>query len=187
MAGDRGSSADSPVISDAKPADTGGRRTVLKWGLLVVVAAIAAGLDLWTKTLAEQRLVLGEVVEVLSFFSWQRTANSGVAFGLLSDQWWLILVANAVAIVVVLIYVLMERRLLLAAIGGGLIIGGSLGNVIQRVTGDGHVTDFMKFPLWPNFNLADVFIVLGIVIVFLGLVVEAIRVYRAGRKTPASD
>ena len=161
------------------------RRVVYKWGLLVVVAAIGAALDLWTKTLAEERLVLGEVREVLPFFSWQRTANSGVAFGLLHDQGWLILVANGVAILVVLLYVLMDRRWILPAIGGGLIIGGSVGNVFQRVTGDGHVTDFMRFPGWPNFNLADVFIVLGIVVVFLGLLVEAVRTYRAGRKRPA--
>jgi len=165
---------------------TSGRRTVYKWGLLIVVAAIAAALDLWTKALAEERLALGEVVEVLPFFSWQRTSNSGVAFGLLSDQGWLILVANGVAILVVLIYVFMDRRWLLPAWGGGLIIGGSAGNVFQRLTGDGHVTDFMRFPAWPNFNLADVFIVLGIVIVFLGLLVEAVRAYRGGQKKPAA-
>jgi signal peptidase II len=166
---------------------TGGRRTVYKWGLLVVMAVIAAALDLWTKALAEERLALGEIHEVLPFFSWQRTANSGVAFGLLHDRGWLILLANGVAIVVVLVYVLMDRRWLLPAIGGGLIVGGSAGNVFQRVTGDGHVTDFMRFPGWPNFNLADVFIVLGIVIVFLGLLVEAIKVSRSGRKRPAES
>jgi lipoprotein signal peptidase len=87
---------------------------------------------------------------------------------------------------VVLVYVHMERRPVLAGIAGGLIVGGSLGNIIQRLTGDGHVTDFIKFPYWPNFNLPDVFIVLGIAIVFVGLIVEAIRVLRAGNKAPAS-
>ena len=80
----------------------------------------------------------------------------------------------------------MERRAVLAGIAGGVIVGGSLGNVVQRLTGDGHVTDFIKFPYWPNFNMPDVFIVLGIVAVFLGLIVEAVLVLRAGRKTPAS-
>jgi signal peptidase II len=86
----------------------------------------------------------------------------------------------------VLVYVHMERRAVLAGIAGGLIIGGSLGNIIQRVTGDGRVTDFLKFPYWPNFNLPDVFVVLGIAVVFLGLIVEAVRVLRAGHETPAS-
>ena len=66
-------------------------------------------------------------------------------------------------------YVLLERRPILAGVAGGLIIGGSLGNLVQRLSGEGKVTDFMKFPYWPNFNMADVFLVVGIVIVFLGL------------------
>jgi len=162
------------------------RRTILKWSLLVVVTAICTALALWTTYLVEQRLVLGEVRHFLPFLSLQRSANSGVAFGLLNGRMAVILPANAVAIVVVLVYVHMERRAVLAGIAGGLIIGGSLGNIIQRVTGDGHVTDFLKFPYWPNFNLPDVFIVVGIALIFLGLIVEAIRVLRAGNKAPAS-
>ena len=153
----------------------------------MVVAAVCAGLALWTTYLVEQRLVLGEVRQILPFLSLQRSANSGVAFGLLGGRLAVILPANAIAI---------TRgaglrphgaaRRSSPGIAGGLIIGGSLGNIVQRLTGDGHVTDFLKFPYWPNFNLPDVFIVLGIVIVFLGLIVEAIRVLRAGHETPAS-
>jgi signal peptidase II len=177
-----------PVAPDksSAPAASDRRRTIIKWSLLVVVTAICAALALWTTYLVEQRLVLGEVREILPFLSLQRSANSGVAFGLLNGRLALILPANAIAIVVVLVYVHMERRAVLAGIAGGLIVGGSLGNIIQRLTGDGHVTDFLKFPYWPNFNLPDVFIVLGIAIVFLGLIVEAIRVFRAGDKAPAS-
>jgi signal peptidase II len=177
-----------PAIPDKAPSAPAPdkRRVILKWSLLVVVTAICTGLALWTTYLVEQRLVLGEVRHILPFLSLQRSANSGVAFGLLGGRMSVILGANAVAILVVLVYVYLERRPVLAGIAGGLIIGGSLGNIIQRVSGDGHVTDFLKFPYWPNYNLSDVFIVLGIVIVFLGLLVEAIRVLRAGHKTPAS-
>ncbi len=177
-----------PAIPDkaSAPSTSDRRRTIIKWSLLVVVAAICTALALWTTYLAEQRLVLGEVRQVLPFLSLQRSVNSGVAFGLLNGRLAVILPANAVAIAVVLVYVHMERRPVLAGIAGGLIVGGSLGNIIQRLTGDGHVTDFIKFPYWPNFNLPDVFIVVGIAIVFLGLIVEAIRVLRAGNKAPAS-
>ncbi len=177
-----------PVTSDkaSAPSASDRRRTIIKWSLLVVVAAICTALALWTTYLAEQRLVLGEVRHILPFLSLQRSVNSGVAFGLLNGRLAVILPANAVAIAVVLVYVHMERRPVLAGIAGGLIVGGSLGNIIQRLTGDGHVTDFIKFPYWPNFNLPDVFIVVGIAIVFLGLIVEAIRVLRAGNKAPAS-
>jgi len=162
------------------------RRLIVKWSLLVVVAGICLGLCLWTTYLAEQRLTLGEINKILPFLWLQRTANSGVAFGLLGGRLPVILVANAVAIVVVLVYVFMDKRAVLAGIAGGMVVGGSLGNVVQRLSGDGHVTDFLKFPYWPNFNLPDVFIVLGIVVVFLGLVVEAIQMFRASKKTASS-
>jgi signal peptidase II len=162
------------------------RRTILKWSLLVVVVLVALAVDLLTKRLAEQNLVLGETTDILPFFSLQRTVNTGVAFGLLRGGGPLIIVANVIALLVVCFYVLLERRPILAGIAGGLIIGGSLGNLVQRLSGDGKVTDFMKLPYWPNFNMADVFLVVGIVMVFLGLVVETIRVYKAGRaETPA--
>jgi lipoprotein signal peptidase len=183
----------APKGSPAKPApgkapasgppSLGRRALIIKWGLLSVVTGIAVALCMWTTYLAEQRLVLGEVDKILPFLWLQRSANSGVAFGLLGGKLAVILAANAVAILVVLFYVFMERRAVLAGIAGGMVIGGSLGNIVQRFTGDGHVTDFLKFPYWPNFNVPDVFIVLGIVCVFLGLLVEGVRVYRAGNKT----
>jgi signal peptidase II len=162
------------------------RRTILKWVLLVVALVFALVVDLVTKQIAERELVLGELHEVFSFFSFQLTANSGVAFGLLSGGGAFIVAANIVAILVVLLYVVLERRPILGGIAGGLIIGGSLGNMVQRLSGDGRVTDFMKFPHWPNFNMADVFLVIGIAAVFLGLMVETVRVYREGRRRTAT-
>ena len=162
------------------------RRTILKWALLAVALALALAVDLVTKYLAEQNLVVGEVHQILSFFALQRTRNTGVAFGLLSGGGTLIIVANVVAMLIVLAYVFLERRPILGGVSSGLIIGGSLGNLVQRIA-EGKVTDFMKFPYWPNFNMADVFLVVGIAAVFLGLVVETVRVYKAGRgETPAA-
>jgi signal peptidase II len=162
------------------------RRTILKWSLLVVVAAIALTVDLVTKNMAEQNLVLGESQKILPFLYLERTANTGVAFGLFSGGGVLIIVANVIALAVVVYYVTLERRYLLAAIAGGLIIGGSLGNLYQRIAADGRVTDFLKFPHWPNFNMADVFVDVGIAIIFIGLIVEMVRVHKAGRRTQAS-
>jgi len=162
-------------------------RTVLKWSLFVSAAAVALAVDLVTKNLAETHLVLGETDKILPFLYLERTANSGVAFGLLGGRTTLIVVANVVALLIVGTYVFFERRAALAGIAGGMVVGGSLGNLVQRLTGDGHVTDFLKFPHWPNFNMADVFIDVGIAVVVLGLVVEAVRAWRAGRRTPTSE
>jgi signal peptidase II len=163
------------------------RRAILKWSLFAVVLAIALAVDLVTKRLAEQNLVLGETDKIVPFLYLQRTANDGVAFGLLGGNTPLIIVANVIALLVVGLYVYVDRRPVLAGIAGGMVIGGSLGNMVQRLAGDGHVTDFLKFPHWPNFNMADVFIDAGIAIIVLGLVVEAVRVWRAGRRTPTSQ
>jgi signal peptidase II len=161
-------------------------RTILKWSLLVAFAGVALAIDLVTKYVAEQHLVLGVTDKILPFFYLERTANDGVAFGLLGGKSAVIAVANILALLIVLLYVFFERRPVLAGIAGGIIIGASLGNMVQRITGDGHVTDFMKFPYWPNFNMADVFLLLGIGIIFLGLVVEAVRAWKAGRQRPDS-
>jgi signal peptidase II len=164
-----------------------GRRALLKWCLLAGMAAAALAIDLVTKYLADERLALGETRRILPFFYLQRTGNDGVAFGLLGGKSALIIVANVVALIVVGVYVHFEKRPLLAGIAGGAVVGGSLGNMIQRLSGDGHVTDFMKFPHWPNFNMADVFIDAGIAAIFLALVVEAVRIWRAGRRKAASS
>ena len=162
------------------------RRTIIKWSVLVATVGIAIAIDLVTKSLAEQHLAVGEVHKVLPFLSLERTANSGVAFGLFGGKMAFIIPANIIALLVVLAYVVMERRPLLAGIAGGLIIGGSLGNLVQRLSGDGRVTDFLKFPWWPNYNMADVFLVVGICAIVLGLFLEMVRVWRAGHKeTPA--
>ncbi|HEY5528429.1 MAG TPA: signal peptidase II [Thermoleophilia bacterium] len=156
-------------------------RFVLKWLILVASAGIAVGLDLLTKSIAEAHLVLGETHKILPFLYLQRTANTGVAFGLLGGRGSFIIVANVIAILVVIFYVVMEKRPAVAGVGGGLIVGGSLGNMVQRLA-YGEVTDYLKFPHWPNFNLADVFIILGIAVIFLGVIVEGVHVVRAGRK-----
>lgn len=163
------------------------RSAVTKWSLLLMVAAIAFFIDQVTKRLAEQHLPLGELREVLPFLLFQRTANSGVAFGLLGGRTGFIIAANILALLVVAVYVFFERRPVLAGIAGGLVIGGSLGNLVQRFVGDGHVTDFLKFPHWPNFNAADVFIDIGIAAIVLGLIVEAVRAWRAGHPVPTLD
>jgi signal peptidase II len=163
------------------------RRTIIKWSVLAVTIALAVTIDLVTKSLAEQHLAMGEVRGFLPFLDLQRTANPGVAFGLFGGATAFIIPANIIALVIVAVYVAVERRPLLAGISGGLIIGGSLGNLVQRVTGDGRVTDFLKLPSWPNYNMADVFLVVGICAIVLGLLIETVRVWKAGRaQTPAS-
>lgn len=160
---------------------------MLKWTLFGCVVVVGLTIDLVTKHLAENGLALGEVRQVLPFLQLELTHNDGVAFGMFGGSTVLIVIANIVALLVVCAYVLLERRPVLGGIAGGMIVAGSLGNMIQRLMGDGHVTDFLKFPHWPNFNAADVFIDLGLAIVVIGIVVESIRTWRAKKREAASS
>ena len=91
--------------------------------------------------------------------------NSGVAFGFLPGIGTSVI---AVAIVVVFIIVFYYRQLAKASwllhIAFGLQLGGALGNMIDRIIDDGHVTDFIDFRVWPVFNVADSGIVVGTIL-----------------------
>ncbi|MCX8032997.1 MAG: signal peptidase II [Thermoleophilia bacterium] len=163
------------------------RSAGLKWLLLIVSLAATLSLDLWTKRWAERELALGEMREILPFLYLERTRNSGMAFGLLGGKTAFIAGATIVAILIVCAYVFLEKRRVLAGVAGGAVLGGSLGNLVQRLSGDGHVTDFLKFPHWPNFNLADVFVDAGIAVIFLGIVVQFARSWRVGRKSQVNS
>jgi signal peptidase II len=139
-------------------------RPRLKWFLFGLVGCLAVALDLLSKRVAQASLDPGERIELLSFLSLQRTSNRGVAFGLLSGRTSLIIAAAAVALVVVVLYFLLEPRPVLGGLAGGLLLGGALGNLVERVS-VGSVTDFIKVPNYPTFNLADIFIVAGVALV----------------------
>jgi signal peptidase II len=150
------------------------RDTKTKWVLAVATAAAALALDLLSKRIVQSTLVLGQPgipgdeFRLLPFLTLQRASNHGVAFGLLSGRTAVIVPAACLALVLVIVYMVLEPRPLVAGIAGGMLIGGSLGNLVERVT-QGHVTDFLRLPHYPTFNLADIFIVVGVVLVAVSL------------------
>jgi signal peptidase II len=90
-----------------------------------------------------------------------------VAFGFLPGSHVGVTVLIAVALLVLLAYFATHAAEGLIWLPTGMLLGGALGNVIDRLR-DGSVTDFIKLPLgWPPFNLADASITLGILILFL--------------------
>jgi signal peptidase II len=129
---------------------------------------VAFAADLFVKRLALAALLPGENLDLLPFLSLRLTSNRGVAFGMLSGRTGLIVAAAGVSMLVVLLYFLLEPRPVLAGLTAGLLVGGSLGNLVERLA-SGSVTDFIKIPHWPTFNLADIFIVAGVALVVLGL------------------
>jgi len=138
---------------------------------LVVPALAACGLivalDQGTKALAASLVSRGDRVEVLPFLAFENVRNKGVAFGIGGD-------ISAVFIGATIL-VLLGFLVFLAFRGGSgwlvwlpaaLLIGGALGNLADRAR-DGAVTDFISLPLWPTFNLADVAIVAGVLLLLI--------------------
>jgi len=143
-------------------------RPSLKWMLAGTTLLAALTADLALKALVRARLDVGVFHELLPGVGLQHVKNTGVAFGLFAGQSALIIAAPVISIIVILAYIALETRARLAGIAGGLLLGGSLGNLVERL-GSGEVTDFIRLPHWPNFNLADVFIVAGVALVATGI------------------
>ena len=112
-------------------------------------------------------------IKIFNFFNLVEVWNRGVSFGLFaSDSPWtpILLSALAIGISVVLLIWLRKAQTLLLSIGLGIVIGGAIGNVIDRILW-GSVFDFLDFHIagyhWPAFNVADCAITIGIGLILI--------------------
>ncbi len=149
-----------------------------KFALPVLAAAGIAAADQWTKAWIVSRYNLYEARAVVDgFFHLVHIRNTGVAFGLLSslDPKWvnpLLVVATVFAIAGVIAYIHFLPRRVPALLGLGLVLGGALGNLIDRAR-LGYVVDFLdvhwRHHHWPAFNVADIGISVGIVLLLVDM------------------
>jgi signal peptidase II len=137
--------------------------------IALVVAAVILILDRLTKAWALSHLTLGAPIGVIGhLLEWNLIRNQGAAFGLLSGQTVLFVVV-AVAAVGGLLYSLRRRPGVWLQIGIGGILGGALGNLWDRLLGHG-VVDFIDVTLWSYiFNVADIGITLGAIVLIAAL------------------
>ncbi|MDY6794257.1 MAG: signal peptidase II [Actinomycetota bacterium] len=134
---------------------------------LFATALITLVMDQLSKAIVRIHLPLGETVS-LGFLEFRQVRNPGTAFGLITSKAWPLFVVSIV-LFFVLILVLWKwggpgSRVF--QMGLGLIIGGALGNIIDRLT-LGEVVDFIDVGFWPVFNIADIAIVAGVGIVLV--------------------
>lgn len=142
----------------------------LQWAGLVAVAIAAIVADQVTKRAIEHRLALEESHRVLPFLSITHVRNNGIAFGIFPGKLAVVSVLTAAAVVWMLVHFARSgSRHVLFPVALGLLVGGSISNLADRIR-DGHVTDFIHISHWPTFNLADSFIVIGVVLLALGLI-----------------
>jgi signal peptidase II len=136
--------------------------------LPLAVALLALSLDQFTKYLVETRLPpyqsWAPIPALDPFFRITHTTNTGAAFGLFQGGGWFFGILAAVVAVAIIYYSLtLPRGHYALRLALGLQLGGALGNLVDRVR-LGHVTDFLDFGPWPVFNLADLSVVSGVVL-----------------------
>ena len=146
-----------------------------KWRNVVffLAALLVVVVDQLSKMWIRSNLVVGQSLPEMGFFRLTHVQNTGAAFGLFRDQSFILAIVALVGIIVLIVYALLIYRYfpfldnLLCKSALGLVLGGTLGNLVDRVR-LGYVTDFIDVGIWPSFNIADSAIVVGIgIIVFV--------------------
>jgi len=150
-----------------------------KFSVPVLSAVLLGAADQASKAWAVRSLPLHEPRELVhGLFGLVHVRNTGVAFSLLSnlDPGWvhpLLIIATALAMGAVLAYIAYLPCRGAAPVGLGLILGGAIGNLIDRAR-LGYVIDFLDLYWrghhWPTFNVADVGITAGIVLLVIDMV-----------------
>ena len=139
-----------------------------------VIIILIFFIDIYTKNLALENLLLNYPLEINNFFNLTLVYNYGAAFSILSDaggwQKWLFIIISI--IIISYLHILLridhgENKIALS-----LVIGGALGNLFDRIT-YGYVIDFLEFHYqnfyWPIFNFADITISIGIIMLIYSL------------------
>jgi signal peptidase II len=128
--------------------------------VLVAVAVVVA--DQVTKALVRGSIGPLETVKVLPGVKLIRAHNSGVAFSVFSGGGPFVVIVAVLALGALLAFFVTHVHRRLVWLPTGLLLGGAAGNLIDRIR-LGAVTDFVKLPHWPAFNLADACITVGVV------------------------
>ena len=144
----------------------------LVWVGLSIVAII---LDQWTKWIATEHLIYGQQNPVLPFLNWTLLHNYGAAFSFLSDaggwqRYFFTGLAGVVSIIFLFWLMRMPKKMMILPAAIALILGGAVGNLIDRVS-LGYVVDFIHFYYnnshFPAFNIADSAITLGTILLLI--------------------
>ena len=148
--------------------------------LLFLVMAVVLLADYASKVVVENNLALNTtwapIPELAQFFRFTHVSNTGAAFGLFpSGSSLFAIVAIVVSIFIIIYNQILPARHQLYRVALGLQLGGAVGNLLSRLR-LGHVTDFLDFGPWPVFNVADLCVVTGVIMLgFLMLTEERRR------------
>ena len=127
----------------------------------IATAALVVALDQGTKQLVDSKIDRGDSVNVFFGLDLTNTRNTGVAFGALEGAGLIVAILIGLSLALLIGYFVVNRRMPWLWLPVGLLLGGALGNLIDRAR-EGAVIDWIDPVAWPAFNLADTFIVVGV-------------------------
>ena len=146
------------------------REAGYRFQLMLVMALGVVVLDQATKAIVRAAIPVGDTVDVLPGIHLVDTVNTGIAFSLFPGNQGVVAGVTLIAIAAIAgLLVGFAGRHALVPIGGGLLLGGSIGNLIDRIWRDG-VTDFIAIGPWPPFNVADIGVTLGAILLVIALI-----------------
>jgi signal peptidase II len=132
------------------------------WGRAALVLGAVLLADQLTKALVRGGVDRGSQDPIFPGLNPVHVHNEDVAFGISAGGPTLVVVLISFALLALVLYFSRHAARPLMWLPTGLLIGGAVGNIIDRIR-DGAVTDFLKIPLWPAFNIADVAITFGVI------------------------
>lgn len=147
---------------------------VRAWRLAGALCGLVVILDQAAKALIEANLVPGEDVDVIGPLDLTLSHNSGVAFGLASGGGTRLVLVTVLALGVVGYLFSRDPTRPGMWVAAGLLAGGALGNLADRIRVDA-VTDYVAIGNWPAFNLADVAVTAGVMLLAFSYVHEPRR------------
>lgn len=139
---------------------------------MIILTLIILAIDICSKLVVSKSLYVGESIKVIdNFFSITYVKNTGAAWSIFADKGYFVMIVSIIIILGLVWYVYKNRpKDRLEKIAYSLIIGGAIGNLIDRIV-YGYVIDFLDFNLfgwnYPIFNMADTFIVIGVILLMI--------------------
>ena len=152
----------APRSEASGPGALVGVRLAAVFRALAVVAGVLL-LDRLTKHAVVSGIAVGDVHKFLPGVNLVHVRNDGVAFGFFAGGGALVLALTLVALAALVVYFARRPARPWLWLPVGLLVGGAVGNLIDRLA-NGFVTDFIKLPLWPAFNVADMSITFGVLV-----------------------
>lgn len=151
------------------------RQMQSRWFRTGLLAAAVLVLDQITKVTVRATMDMRQAIDLVPGLDLTRVNNTGIAFGLFPGRATMVSVLTVIALcgIALALAGLVSRNPAVAA-GAGLLVGGSIGNLVDRLA-FGAVTDFIDPVRWPAFNVADIGIVIGAGLIVAGLLREEPR------------